>query len=109
MERILERCCALDVHKRQVTACVHVPKREANRLQKLLEDANIKLGDVASDVLGASGKAMLRALCEGNADPVALAELAQGKLRRKIPALRAALEGHFSANHALLVSHLLSH
>jgi transposase len=69
----------------------------------------IKLGDVASDVLGASGKAMLRALCEGNADPVALAELAQGKLRRKIPALRAALEGHFSANHALLVSHLLSH
>jgi transposase len=226
MERILERCCALDVHKRQVTACVHVPnrkggrselraefqtmtgellalrdwlkglgvthvameatgvywkpvyylleddfelllvnahhvknvpgrktdvqdaqwlcqllehgllrpsfvppkpqrelreltryrkslvwerQREANRLQKLLEDANIKLGDVASDVLGASGKAMLRALCEGQADPAVLAELAQGKLRRKIPALKAALEGHFSANHALLVSHLLSH
>jgi transposase len=226
MERILERCCALDVHKRQVTACVHVPdaegrrselraefstmtgellalrdwlkglgvshvameatgvywkpvyylleddfelllvnaqhvknvpgrktdvqdaqwlcqllghgllrpsfvppkpvrelrdltryrkslvwerQREANRLQKLLEDANIKLGDVASDVLGASGKAMLRALCEGEADPEALAELARGKLRAKLPALRAALAGRFSRHHALLVSHLLSH
>jgi transposase len=226
MERILERCCALDVHKRQVTACVHVPnqagerselraefatvtgellglrdwlkglgvthvameatgvywkpvyylleddfelllvnaqhvknvpgrktdvqdaqwlcqllehgllrpsfvppkpvrelrdltryrkslvwerQREANRLQKLLEDANIKLGDVASDVLGASGRAMLRALCEGEADPEALAELARGKLRAKLPALRAALEGRFSRHHALLVSHLLSH
>jgi transposase len=226
VERMLERCCALDVHKRQVTACVHVPdregrrselraefstvtgellalrdwlmglgvthvameatgvywkpvyylleddfelllvnaqhvknvpgrktdvqdaqwlcqllehgllrasfvppkpvrelrdltryrkslvwerQREANRLQKLLEDANIKLGDVASDVLGASGRAMLRALCEGEADPGALAELAQGKLRRKLPALRAALEGRFSGHHALLVSHLLSH
>src|SRR6516164_2645972 len=57
-------------------------QREANRLQKLLEDANIKLGDVASDVLGASCKAMLRALCEGKADSATLAELAQGKLRR---------------------------
>ena len=226
MERVLERCCALDVHKRQVTACVHVPDqageraelraefgtvtgdllglrdwlkglgvthvameatgvywkpvyylleddfelllvnaqhvknvpgrktdvqdaqwlcqllehglvrasfvppkpirelrdltryrkslvweraREANRLQKLLEDANIKLGDVASDVLGASGKAMLGALCEGGSDPEALAELAKGKLRAKLPALRLALEGRFSAHHALLVSHLLSH
>src|SRR5918995_3549202 len=83
--------------------------REANRLQKLLEDANIKLGDVASDVLGASGKAMLSALCEGEADPDALAELARGKLRAKLPALRLALEGRFSAHHALLVSHLLPH
>src|SRR5215218_872588 len=226
MERVLERCCALDVHKRQVTACVHVPDqqgrrselraefqtmtsellalrdwlqglgvthvameatgvywkpvyylleddfelwlvnaqhvknvpgrktdvqdaqwlcqllehgllgpsfvppkpmrelrdltryrkslvwerpREANRLQKLLEDANIKLGDVASDVLGASGKAMLRALCAGDSDPQALAELAKGKLRAKLPALGAALAGRFRAHHALLVSHLLSH
>src|SRR5215216_1625632 len=226
MERVLERCCALDIHKQQVTACVHVPdqrggrselraefstvtgellalrdwlkglgvtdvameatgvywkpvyylleddfelwlvnaqhvkqvpgrktdvedaqwlcqllehglvrasfvppkpirelrdltryrkslvwerSREANRLQKLLEDANIKLGDVASDVLGASGKAMLSALCAGEADPDALAELAKGKLRAKLPALRKALAGRFSAHHALLVSHLLSH
>src|SRR5215218_11398062 len=84
-------------------------QREANRLQKLLEDANIKLGDVASDVLGASGKAMLLALCRGESDPEALAELAKGKLRTKLPALRLALAGRFSAHHALLVSHLLSH
>jgi transposase len=83
--------------------------REANRLQKVLEDANIKLASVASRPLGASGKAMLTELCEGNNDPAALAELAKGKLRRKLPALRKALEGRFSAHHALLVSHLLSH
>src|SRR6516164_3511278 len=82
--------------------------REANRLQKLLEDANIKLGDVASDVLGASGKAMLKALCEGQSDPEALAELARGKLRPKLPLLRRALQGRFSSHHALLLSHLLS-
>ena len=226
MERVYERCCALDVHKRQVTACVHVPDRtgarselraefatmtgdllglrdwlqglgvthvameatgvywkpvyylleddfelllvnaqhvknvpgrktdvqdaqwlcqllehgllrssfvppkpirelrdltryrksltwergrEANRLQKVLEDANIKLASVASRPLGASGKAMLRALCEGESDPQALAELAKGKLRKKLPALRAALEGRFRAHHAVLVSHLLAH
>src|SRR2546428_9411972 len=60
--------------------------REANRLQKQLEDANIKLASVASRVLGASGRAMLDELCEGNNDPKALAELAKGKLRKKLPA-----------------------
>jgi transposase len=226
MERILERCCALDVHKDQVTACVHVPdqegkrselraqfstmtaellalrdwlqglgvthvameatgvywkpvyyvleedfelllvnaqhvknvpgrktdvqdaqwlcqllehglvrssfvppkpirelrdltryrkaltwerSREANRLQKVLEDANIKLASVATRVLGASGRAMLEELCQGNNDPNALAELAKGKLRAKLPALREALEGRFSKHHAMLVSHLLAH
>jgi transposase len=83
--------------------------REANRLQKQLEDANIKLASVASDVLGASGRAMLAELCEGNNDPEALAELAKGKLRAKLPSLRQALEGRFSNHHALLVSHLLAH
>src|SRR5438132_5100186 len=83
--------------------------REANRLQQLLEDANIKLSDVASDVLGPTGRAMLAALCEGNNDPAALAELARGKLRAKLPALKAALQGRFSTHHALLLSHLLSH
>jgi transposase len=83
--------------------------REANRLQKVLEDANIKLASVASRPLGASGKAMLRALCAGESDPEALADLAKGKLRAKLPALRAALEGRFRAHHALLVSHLLAH
>src|SRR5256885_4022852 len=83
--------------------------REANRLQKVLEDANIKLASVASRPLGVSGRAMLRALCEGESDPEALADLAKGKLRAKLPALRAALEGRFRGHHALLVSHLLAH
>jgi transposase len=83
--------------------------REANRLQKVLEDANIELASVASRPLGASGRAMLRALCEGESDPQALADLAKGKLRKKLPALRAALEGRFRAHHAVLVSHLLAH
>src|SRR3989442_681287 len=83
--------------------------REANRLQKVLEDANIKLACIASRPLGASGKAMLKELCEGNNDPVALADLAKGKLRAKLPALRQALEGRFREHHALLVSHLLAH
>jgi transposase len=83
--------------------------REANRLQKVLEDANIKLACVASRPLGASGKAMLRELCEGNNDPVALADLAKGKLRAKLPLLRQALEGRFRDHHALLVTHLLAH
>jgi hypothetical protein len=64
---------------------------------------------VASRPLGASGKAMLRALCEGESDPRALADLAKGKLRQKLSALRAALEGRFRAHHAVLVSHLLAH
>ena len=83
--------------------------REANRLQKVLEDANIKLASVASRPLGASGKAMLKELSEGNNDPAALADLAKGKLRAKLPLLRRALEGRFRGHHALLVSHLLAH
>jgi transposase len=83
--------------------------REANRLQKVLEDASIKLASVASRPLGVSGKAMLKALCDGESDPEALADLAKGKLRAKLPALRAALEGRFRGHHALLVSHLLAH
>jgi transposase len=84
-------------------------QREANRLQKLLEDANIKLASVATRTLGASGRAMLAELCEGRNDPEALAELARGKLRKKIPELRRALEGRFSPHHALIVSRLLAH
>jgi transposase len=84
-------------------------QREANRLQKLLEDANIKLASVATRVLGVSGRAMLAELCEGRNDPEALAELACGKLRRKLPELRRTLTGRFSSHHALIVSQLLSH
>ena len=84
-------------------------QREANRLHKALEDTGIKLDCVATDILGKSGRAMLDALCRGTTDPEILADLAQGKLRKKIPALRQALEGRFEPLHALLVSSILAH
>jgi transposase len=83
--------------------------RLANRIHKVLEDANIKLGAVASDILGKSGRAMQRALIRGELGPEKFAELAQGRLRAKIPELRLALEGHFGAHHRFLVEHLLGH
>jgi transposase len=82
--------------------------RAANRLHKVLEDAGIKLASVANDVLGVSGRAMLDALVKGTTDPAVLADLARGKLRAKLPALRAALVGRFRAHHAFLVSQLLA-
>jgi transposase len=84
-------------------------QREANRLHKILEDTGIKLDCVASDILGASGRAMLDALVSGTTDPGVLAELAKGKLRKKIPALKEALVGRFDAQHALIVSAILAH
>jgi transposase len=83
--------------------------REVQRLDKALQDAGIKLSSVASKVLGASGRAMLEALISGTHDPELLAELARGRLRAKLPALREALEGRFSGHHALLVSQILAH
>jgi len=84
-------------------------QREANRLHKALEDTNIKLDCVASDILGASGRAMLDALVGGTTDPEILAELAKGRLRAKIPALKEALEGRFDELHALLIGAILAH
>ncbi len=84
-------------------------QREANRLHKALEDTNIKLDCVASDILGVSGRAMLDALVHGTTDPVVLADLAKGKLRKKIPALQEALEGRFDELHALLIGAILAH
>ena len=82
---------------------------ECQRIQKTLEDAGIKLDSVASDILGVSGRAMLRALCSGQRDPEVLAELAVGRLRKKIPQLREALRGRFTEHHALLVGLALDH
>jgi len=84
-------------------------QREANRLHKALEDTGIKLDCVASDILGASGRAMLDALVAGTSDPAVLAELAKGKLRKKLPALREALEGRFEPHHALVIGAILAH
>src|SRR5262245_46379159 len=83
--------------------------RTANRLHKVLEDAGLKLAAVARGILGASGRAMLEALTRGTTDPDALVELARGKLRKKLPALRQALAGRFRPHHAFLVSQLLVH
>ena len=76
--------------------------REIQRLEKLLEDAGIKLSSVASDITGVSGRLMLQALVEGQRDPAALAELAKRRLRVKIPELTEALTGRFSEHHAFL-------
>jgi transposase len=84
-------------------------QREANRLHKALEDTGIKLDCVASDILGASGRAMLDALVAGTTDPEVLADLAKGKLRAKLPALTEALEGRFEAHHALVIGAILAH
>src|SRR5436309_9677484 len=83
--------------------------RQANRLHKFLQDAGLKLSSVASDILGVSGRAMLEALVHGTTDPAVLADLARGKLRKKLPALRQALAGRFRPHHAFLVSQLLAH
>ncbi len=83
--------------------------REINRLHKLLQAANIKLSSVASDVMGMSGRRMLEALLEGKTDPEVLADLAKGKLRKKLPELRKALHGRFSTHHRFLLEHILGH
>jgi transposase len=83
--------------------------REANRLHKILEDTGIKLGCVASDIMGKSGRDMLDALVAGTTDPTVLADLARGQLRKKIPALREALEGRFEDEHALVLGQILAH
>jgi transposase len=83
--------------------------RVANRIHKLLEDTNIKLGSVASDILGKSGRAMLQALLQGQHDPQVLAEMALGRMRAKIPLLERALQGNFAAHHRFMLQQLLEH
>jgi transposase len=84
-------------------------QREVNRLHKALEDAGIKLDCVASDILGKSGRDMLDALVAGTTDPAVLADLARRQMRKKIPLLREALEGHFDAHHRLWIGSILRH
>jgi len=83
--------------------------QESTRLQKVLESANIKLAVVATDILGVSGQAMLHALADGEDDAAALANLARGKLIKKLDALRAALEGRVKPHHRLLIRAILRH
>ena len=83
--------------------------REGQRLRKVLEDGGIKLDSVASDVLGVSARAMIKALIDGERDPAVLADLAQRTLRRKIPDLTLALAGRFGEHHGVLCELHLTH
>jgi transposase len=94
---------------RQRTQLTREQTRVINRIHKTLEDANIKLGAVASDVVGKSGTAMLQALVAGERDPAKLADLAKGRMRGKIPQLNAALQGHLTEHHVFLLQTLLEH
>jgi len=83
--------------------------REVNRLQKVLETANIKLSSVATDVMGKSGRAILESLLAGESCAQRLADLARGRLRAKLAPLREALDGRVDSHHRLLLRHLLDH
>src|SRR5262249_43677750 len=91
------------------TALVRERAAEVNRLQKTLEGANIKLGDVASNVLGQSARQMLEGLVAGRDDPATLAQFARGRLREKIPQLERALTGRFVTHQRFLVAQQLAH
>ena len=80
-----------------------------NRIQKILEDANLKLSSVASDTVGASGLAILAAIIAGQENPEELANMARGKLRKKIPELVMALQGRVTSHHRFMLQHLLNH
>jgi len=84
------------------TTTVRARAKEFQRLEKLLEDAGIKLSSVATDISGVSGRAMLQALIDGEREPAALADLAKQRLRKRIPELTEALTGRFSEHHGFL-------
>lgn len=94
---------------RQRTQLIGERAAAANRIQKVLEDANIKLASVATDVLGASGRDMLEALIAGEEDPEQLADLARKRLREKIPQLQRALQGRVTDHHRFMLRLHLDH
>jgi len=91
------------------TSLLQERSAEVNRRQKTLEGANIKLASVATDIMGKSGRDMLAALVAGRTDAAALAQLARGKLREKLPQLEKALRGQFAAHQRFLVAQQLAH
>lgn len=88
---------------------VDARSREIQRLDKVLQDAGIKLSSVASKVLTQSGRTMIEALIAGETDPTVLAELAKGRMRPKVPALIEAMEGMFGSHHAVVCRQILDH
>jgi transposase len=94
---------------RDQTKLVQERTREVNRVQRVLERADIKLASVATDIMGVSGRAILEALMTGRADPATMAELAKGRLRSKIPVLAQALTGLTRDHHRRLLAIQLAH
>ncbi len=92
---------------RSRTTLIQEQVRASNRILKVLEDANIKLKTVMSDVMGVSGREMLRAMIEGKTDPAELAALARGRLRGKIPLLEQAARGSLKEHHRFLLEQWL--
>ncbi|CAN5675442.1 IS110 family transposase [soil metagenome] len=93
---------------RSRTTLEHQRAAVVNRIHKVLEDANVKLGTVATDITGVSGRAILQALVDGQTDPTAIADLAKGRLRKKLVSLREAVTGHVTDHHRFLLRRLLS-
>jgi len=91
------------------TTLIDERTREVNRLQKVLEDANLKLASVATDIMGVSGRAILTQLIEGQTDPTTLAELAKGRLRQKQALLEQALAGRLKPHHRFMLIQHVSH
>ena len=94
---------------RQRTQLTNERTAVINRIQKVLEDANVKLGSVASNALGVSGRRMIEAIIRGEYDPVKLADLARSRLRKKIPQLREALRGGVTEHHRFLLRTQMDH
>jgi transposase len=90
-------------------AVINERTAQINRVHKVLQDAGIKIATFASDIFGVSGRAMMRSLIAGVADPALLADLAKGRMRTKIPSLNKALTGRFSEHHAFLLRRMLDH
>jgi transposase len=91
------------------TSLIRERSAEVNRLQKTLEGANIKLGDVTTDIMGLSSRQMLAALAGGETDAAAMAQLAQGRLRDKLPGLERALVGRVGSHQRFLLARQLAH
>lgn len=94
---------------RQRTQTIDEQARAVNRIQKVLEDANIKLASVASDIMGVSGRQMLEALLEGQSTTEQMADMAKRRMRSKIPELRLALAGRMTEHHRFMIRLLLDH
>ena len=94
---------------RQRTQLINEKTAVINRIQKVLEDANVKLGSVASNALGVSGRLMIEAIIQGEYDPIKLADLARRRLRKKIPQLQRALKGSVTDHHRFLLRTQMNH